>query len=148
MTKAKHYAPEGSRSITPHLTVKGAQQAIEFYKKAFGATTRGVMADPGGIVMHAELQISDSVFYLNEESAERGAKGPKTLGGTPVTIHLYVPDCDAIFKQAIAAGATEKMPLMNQFWGDRYGSVEDPYGHRWPSPPISKTSPNPRSGNA
>ncbi len=131
MEKAKHYAPEGQRSITPHLTVKGAQQAMEFYTKAFGAKQGGVMADPGGTVWHAEMQIGDSMFYLNDEFPDMGAKSPKAIGGTPVTIHLFVPDCDATFKQAIAAGAIEKMPLMDQFWGDRYGTVEDPYGHRW-----------------
>ena len=131
MTKANHYASEGSRSITPHLVVKGAKQAIEYYKKAFGAKERGVMAGPDGMVMHAELQIGDSVFYLNDENIERGAKSPQALGGTPVTINLYVPDCDVIYKQALAAGATVKMPLEDQFWGDRYGQVADPFGHVW-----------------
>ena len=131
MAKAKHYVAEGSRTLTPHLTVKGAAQAIEFYQKAFGATVRGVMADPGGTVMHAELQIGDSVFYLNDEFPAMGAKGPKSIGGTPVSMHLYVADCDALFQQAVAAGATAKRPLADQFWGDRYGLVEDPYGHIW-----------------
>ena len=131
MAKAKHYAAEGSRSVTPHLTVKGAAQAIEFYKKAFGATEPRVMADPNGVVMHAEIRIGDSAVYLNDEIIPMGAKSPPTIGGTPVTIHLFVPDADATFKQALAAGATERMPLQDQFWGDRYGQVVDPFGHVW-----------------
>ena len=131
MAKAKHYASDGARSITPHLTVRAAKKAIEFYKKAFGATERGVMADPNGVVMHAAIQIGDSLVYLNDEFPAMGAKGPQTIGGSPVTIHLFVPDVDATFKQALAAGATVKMPLADQFWGDRYGQVTDPFGHEW-----------------
>jgi PhnB protein len=131
MTKAKHYATEGARTITPHLTVKGATQAIEFYKKAFGAIEKGVSKDPGGVVLHAQMQIGDSVFFLNDEFPAMGSKGPQSLGGTPVTIHLFFPDADKVFHQAVAAGAKVVMPIGDQFWGDRYGIVTDPFGHAW-----------------
>src|SRR5438093_11621582 len=131
MAKAKHYATEGAHTITPHLTVKGAAQAMEFYKRAFGATEVARMAEPNGIVMHAEMKIGDSFFYLNDEFPQMGAKSPLSLGGSPVTIHLFVPDSDAVYNQALAAGAKVKMPLADMFWGDRYGQVTDPFGHDW-----------------
>ena len=131
MAKAKSYLPEGTRTLTPHLTVKGANQAIEFYQKAFGATLNSSLPDPKGTIVHAEVKIGDSIFFLNDEVLEMGAKGPFTIGGSPVTIHLFVPDCDATYNQAVAAGAQPILPLADQFWGDRYGQVKDPFGHLW-----------------
>jgi uncharacterized glyoxalase superfamily protein PhnB len=123
--------PEGMHSVTPHLTCAGAAEAIEFYKKAFGAVEMGRMPGPGGKLIHAQVRIGDSPVMLVDEFPEWGGKGPKTLGGTPVTIHLYVPDADAVFKTAVAAGATVKMEMADMFWGDRYGVVIDPFGHTW-----------------
>ena len=123
--------PDGMHSITPHLTCAGASEAIEFYKKAFGAVEMGRMPGPGGKLMHAQIRIGDSPVMLVDEFPEWGGKGPKTLGGTPVAIHLYVPDADAVFKNAVAAGATVKMEMADMFWGDRYGVVIDPFGHMW-----------------
>lgn len=128
-----HPIPAGHHSITPHLVIKGASEAIEFYKKAFGAEERSRMPFPGphGSVRlgHAELQVGDSKLFLADEFPEHGILGPQ--GSSPVTIHLYVTGADAIFNQAIAAGATVSMPLMDMFWGDRYGKLVDPYGHTW-----------------
>lgn len=123
--------PEGMHTITPHLTCAGAAEAIEFYKKAFNAVEGGRMPGPDGRLMHAQLMIGDSHIMLVDEFPEWGGKGPKMLGGTPVAIHMYVTDADAIFKQAVAAGATVKMEMADMFWGDRYGAVIDPYGHQW-----------------
>jgi uncharacterized glyoxalase superfamily protein PhnB len=131
MAQAKSYKPEGTHTLTPYLTVAGAAQAIEFYKKAFGAKEIARMGDPSGTIMHAEMQIGDSQFYLCDEFPQMGSRGPKSIGGTAVTMHLYVPDCDAIFKQATAAGADPKRPPADMFWGDRYCVIEDPYGHKW-----------------
>jgi len=133
MAKAKNPVPEGQHTVSAHLVVKGAPQAIEFYKKAFGATEINRFAGPGGTIMHAALKIGDSKFFLNDEMPGPGgpARSPLTIGGTAVTINLYVPDCDKIYKQAVAAGAKVVMPLDDQFWGDRYGVVDDPFGHRW-----------------
>ncbi len=129
---AVNYIPEGGRSITPHLIVKGAAEAMEFYKKAFGATEVCRMPGPDGkSVMHGEMKIGDSLFFLNDEFPDYGALSPATLGGSGVTIHLYVPDADATVAQATKAGATVTMPLMDMFWGDRYGKLKDPYGHNW-----------------
>ena len=130
-TKAKTYTSEGARSLTPHLTVKGAKQAIEYYQKAFGAVVKGVSEDPTGLVLHSQLMIGDSLLFLNDEFPAMGAKGPLTLGGTPVTIHLFVPDADKTFNQAISLGGKVAMPIADQFWGDRYGIVVDPFGHSW-----------------
>ena len=123
--------PEGYHTITPHLIVKGAEEAIEFYKRAFGAEVRGIHHGPGNAVMHAEIKIGDSIIMLNDEFPDYGSVGPKTRGGTSTVLNIYTDDADAIFNRATAAGATVIMPLENQFWGDRYGQVEDPYGHRW-----------------
>jgi PhnB protein len=123
--------PEGMHTITPHLTCAGAADAMEFYKKAFNAVDQGRMPGPGGKLIHAQMKIGDSYFMLVDEFPEWGGKGPKMLGGTPVAIHLYVNDADAIFKQAVDAGATVKMPIADMFWGDRYGVVIDPFGHQW-----------------
>jgi uncharacterized glyoxalase superfamily protein PhnB len=111
--------------VTPHLTVRDAARAIEFYKKAFGAKEKGRHSMPDGKIMHG-----DSHVYLNEEFPGAGGS-PQTLKGSPVTIHLWVEDADRTFKQAVAAGAEAVMPVAEQFWGDRYGQVVDPFGHRW-----------------
>ncbi len=123
--------PEGMHSITPHLVCEGAAEAIEFYKKAFNAVENGRMPTPDGKIMHAQIRIGDSPVMLVDAFPEMGALGPKALKGSPVTIHLYVEDADKIFNQAVAAGATVSMPLADMFWGDRYGQLVDPFGHRW-----------------
>jgi uncharacterized glyoxalase superfamily protein PhnB len=118
-------------SVTPHLVCAGAAQAIEFYKKAFGAVEEGRMPGPDGKLMHAMIRIGDSAIMLADEMPEWGSLGPKALKGSPVTIHLYVEDADAFAKRAVEAGAKVTMPVADQFWGDRYGKLEDPYGHHW-----------------
>jgi PhnB protein len=125
--------PEGYHSITPYLSMKDADKAIEFYKKAFGAKEIGRITMPGNKVGHAEIQIGDSRFMVAEEMPDWGNKGPKTLGGSPVGICLYVEDVDAVFKKAIEAGATvdNNMEVKDQFYGDRSGSLIDPFGHKW-----------------
>jgi uncharacterized glyoxalase superfamily protein PhnB len=123
--------PPGFHTVTPHLVIRGATEAIEFYKKAFGAEVKGVMPGPGGKVMHGEIRIGDSTIMLNDEFPEMGAKAPTTLGGSPVNLHIYVPDCDALWNRAVAAGAKVTMPLADMFWGDRYGTLTDPFGHKW-----------------
>ena len=123
--------PQGMHSVTPHLVCAGAAQAIEFYKKAFGAVEEGRMPGPDGKLMHAMIRIGDSPIMLADEMPEWGSLGPKALKGSPVTIHLYVEDADAFAKRAVAAGAKITMPVEDQFWGDRYGKLEDPFGHHW-----------------
>jgi PhnB protein len=124
--------PEGFHTLTPHLVVKGADKAIDFYKKAFGAKEVGRMPGPDGkTIMHADLIIGDSHLMLVDEFPDMGCLGPQSVGGSPVSIHIYVEDVDTFFKQALAAGAQEKMPLTDMFWGDRYGMVADPFGHTW-----------------
>ena len=124
--------PEGFHSITPHLVVKGAAEAIEFYKNAFGAVEMVRLPGPdGNSIMHASLKIGDSVVMLVDEFPDMGCLSPDTINGTPVTIHLYVEDVDTVFNRAIEEGAKETMPLENTFWGDRYGKLEDPFGHSW-----------------
>ncbi|MGJ7918086.1 VOC family protein [Massilia sp. LXY-6] len=123
--------PEGFHTITPHLVCAGALDAIEFYKKAFGAVETGRMPGPGGKIMHAQLRIGDSPIMLADDFPEFGCNGPQALKGTPVFIHLYVNDADAVFQQAVAAGAKPVMPMADMFWGDRYGQLDDPFGHRW-----------------
>ena len=123
--------PDGMHTITPHLICAGAADAIAFYVKAFGAVEQGRMPGQDGRLMHAQVKIGDSTLMLVDEMPEWGALGPKALKGTPVTIHMYVKDVDAAYAQAVAAGATPKMPPAEMFWGDRYGQVEDPFGHRW-----------------
>jgi uncharacterized glyoxalase superfamily protein PhnB len=131
MSNAVKPIPEGMHTVTPHLTCAGASDAIEFYKKAFGAIEMARMPGPGGKLMHAMVKIGDSPVMLVDEFPEWGGTGPKTLKGTPVTIHLQVTDADAMFKSAVDAGATVKMPIADMFWGDRYGVVIDPFGHSW-----------------
>lgn len=123
--------PEGVHTVTPHLVCAGAAEAIEFYKKAFNAVEIHRIPGPGGKLMHGAIRIGDSMVMLADEFPEWGSKGPKTLGGTAVTIHLYVEDVDAVFAQAVSAGATPAMPVADMFWGDRYGMLIDPFGHSW-----------------
>jgi PhnB protein len=123
--------PEGYHSATPYLIVKDAARAIEFYKRAFGATELLRMAAPGGKIGHAEIKIGDSPIMLADEVPDMGALSPESLGGTPVSILLYVEDVDAVFNQAIAAGAKVQRPVKDQFYGDRTGGVTDPFGHIW-----------------
>ncbi len=123
--------PEGYHSVTPYLIVKGAAKAIEFYKQAFGATERTRMAQPDGRIGHAEIQIGDSTIMLADEFPERNIRGPESLGGTPVMIHLYIEDIDTVAKRAVAAGAKEIRPVQDQFYGDRSGMFADPFGHQW-----------------
>lgn len=125
------HLPEGMHSLTPHLVCHDASAAIEFYKSAFGAVETMRLPGPGGKLMHAALRIGDSTLMLVDQNPEWGALGPKLLKGSPVTIHLYVPDVDATVAQAVAAGAKVTMPVADQFWGDRYGQLEDPFGHHW-----------------
>lgn len=123
--------PAGYPQVSPYLAVDGANDAIEFYKGVFGAIERGRMAAPGGAIGHAELQIGDSVVMLSDAFPEFGNKSPKAIGGTPVTLSVYVEDVDSVYAKAIAAGATSIRPVEDQFYGDRSGLFEDPYGHRW-----------------
>src|SRR5712691_4662341 len=123
--------PEGMHTVTPHLICAGAAEAIEFYKQAFGAVELSRMPGPDGKIMHASIRIGDSVIMLNDEMPDWGSFGPKSLKGSPVTIHLYVENADAVFEQAVGAGAKVTMPLDDMFWGDRYGKLEDPFGHHW-----------------
>jgi uncharacterized glyoxalase superfamily protein PhnB len=124
--------PEGFHSVTPHITVHDAAGAIDFYKKAFGAQDLGRMPMPDGKkLMHAMIKIGDSIIMLNDEFPEMKCLGPRAIGGSPVTLHLYVDNVDAAFKRAVDAGCTVAMQLEDAFWGDRYGQVADPYGHRW-----------------
>ena len=125
------WKPAQYHSLTPYLAVRGAPLAIEFYKKAFGAEELFRMAAPDGAVMHAELRIGDSVVMLGEESPEMGAPSPATLGGSPAGLLFYVEHCDQAFARALQAGATAVQPPADMFWGDRYGTVKDPFGHRW-----------------
>ncbi len=123
--------PDGYPQVIPYLSVDGADAAIEFYRTVFGATERVRMPMPDGRVGHAELQIGDSVVMLADESPEMDVRGPKTVGGTPVTMSVYVDDVDDVFGRAITSGASELRAVENQFYGDRSGQFEDPFGHRW-----------------
>ncbi|HET7585168.1 MAG TPA: VOC family protein [Gemmatimonadaceae bacterium] len=133
MTKARNAVPEGFHTVTPQLVVDDAARAIEWYKKALGAEEKTRAAGPDGKIMHAELQIGNSRIMLNDEMG--GAKSAKSLGGSPISLWLYVPDCDALFHRAVAAGA--QVPpgpmgqLTDQFWGDRTGMIVDPFGFKW-----------------
>ncbi|MGH4015497.1 MAG: VOC family protein [Pseudonocardiaceae bacterium] len=123
--------PENYPRITPYLCVDGAAAAIDFYTSVFGATERMRMPGPDGRIGHAELQFGDGMIMLADEYPELGIRGPKSIGGTPVTISLYVEDVDAVFEAAVQAGATSLRPVADQFYGDRSGHFEDPFGHRW-----------------
>ncbi|HEU5248672.1 MAG TPA: VOC family protein [Thermoanaerobaculia bacterium] len=123
--------PDGYHSVTPYLCVKGGEKAIEFYKKAFGATEIMRMPAPGGKIGHCELQIGDSRVMLADEFPEMEFLSPQSIGGSPVTMHLYVEDVDATVASATGAGATLTRPVKDEFYGDRAGQVQDPFGHRW-----------------
>lgn len=122
--------PEGMHTITAHISVREAPKAIEFYKKAFGAQVLGVHHTPDGKVMHASLKIGDSHLMLADEFPGM-TPAPQTLGGSPVVLNIYVENVDALFNQAVAAGAKVTVPLADQFWGDRYAQIVDPFGHHW-----------------
>ena len=123
--------PDGYHSAQPYLAVDDAAKAIDWYKQAFGATERFRMDGPGGTVGHAELEIGDSVLMLSDPFPQASTKPPKELGGTSSSVMLYVEDVDATVKQAVDAGATVTMEVSDQFWGDRFGSITDPFGHSW-----------------
>ena len=123
--------PPGNHTVTASLVVRDSKKAIEYYQKAFGAQQLSILMGPNGGVMHAEIKIGDTKIYLGDESPEMGALSPSSLGGSPVSLNIYTEDCDAMFKRAVAAGATVKMPLEDMFWGDRYGKITDPFGHNW-----------------
>jgi len=123
--------PEGYPRVTPYLIVDGASAAIDFYTSVLGATERMRMSAPDDRVGHAELEIGDSVIMLADESPEMDARSPRTVGGTPVSLHVYVEDADSTFERAIGAGATALQQVEDKFYGDRSGSFEDPFGHRW-----------------
>ena len=123
--------PAGMHSVTPHLVCAGAAEAIEFYKKAFNAQELGRVPGPQGKLMHAMIKIGDSTLMLVDEFPEFDTLGPKARNGASVTLHLYVEDADVQFNQAVSAGCSVRMPLSDMFWGDRYGVVQDPFGHLW-----------------
>jgi PhnB protein len=123
--------PDGYRTVTPYLVVNQAADAIEFYKRAFGAKENMRMNGPAGKIAHAEMKIGDSVIMLSDEMPGSTMRSPHSIGGTAVGIFLYVEDVDSVFAKATSAGAKVEMPLANMFWGDRYGKVTDPFGHSW-----------------
>ncbi|PWF47926.1 VOC family protein [Massilia glaciei] len=123
--------PEGMHSITPHIVCAGAESAMDFYIKAFGAIDGGRLKGTDGKLMHGEIRIGDSSIMLVDENPEWNMRGPLALGGTPITLHMYVENVDAAFERAVAAGCAPTMPVADMFWGDRYGMVTDPYGHMW-----------------
>jgi PhnB protein len=123
--------PEDMHTITPHLVCAGAADAIEFCRRAFGAVEAARLPGPDGKLAHAMIRIGDSPLMLVDEFPDQGMLGPKSLKGSPVTLHLYVEDVDATVERAVAAGAKITMPVADMFWGDRYGRVEDPFGHQW-----------------
>ncbi len=129
--KKKKPIPDGFHAVIPYLTVKDPAQAIDFYQRAFGARERVRMPAPDGKVGHAELQIEDSIIMLGAECPEHGSVSPETLEGSPVGLALYVENVDDVFQRAVEAGATVKEPVSDKFWGDRAGSLTDPFGHKW-----------------
>ncbi|MGD0545530.1 MAG: VOC family protein [Candidatus Acidiferrales bacterium] len=131
MSEAVKPIPEGYHSVTPHLVCRDASKALDFYKSALGAEIRNVSKDDRGKVMHAEIKIGDSIVMLSDEFPEYHSLSPLGLGGTAVSLHIYTEDADAAFSRAVDAGAKVGMPIMDAFWGDRYGQVVDPYGHKW-----------------
>jgi PhnB protein len=130
-TRAVRPIPEGHPAVSPYLIVEGATRALEFYRKAFGAKELMRHAGPDGRIGHAEVRIGDSIVMLADEHPEVNARGPKAFGGSPVRLHVYVKDVDAVARQAIAAGAKVVRPVQDQFYGDRNGTLEDPFGHEW-----------------
>jgi PhnB protein len=132
MNESVKIIPEGYHSINPYLVVRNADKAIEFYKKAFGAEERFRMHGPDGkTIMHADLKIGDSVFMLTEEYPDMMALSPESIGGSPISLYVYVKDVDAIFNQAVSEGATMLHPVRDEFYGDRAGYLKDPFGHLW-----------------
>jgi PhnB protein len=132
MANASNPVPQGFHTVTPALVVRGAAEAIDFYKKALGAQELMRMPSPDGKITHAELKIGDSIIFISDEFPNMGVpRSPQTVGGCTTTLHLYVPDVDASFKQAIDAGGKATMPVADMFWGDRFGSFSDPFGHHW-----------------
>ncbi|MBX9723960.1 MAG: VOC family protein, partial [Candidatus Obscuribacterales bacterium] len=130
--KAANYIPEGRHTVTPFLVVRGADKAIDFYVKAFGAQEIVRMVAPDGkSIMHSQIKIGDSTICITDESPQCNTKSPESLGGVASTLFLYVKDVDAAFKQAVAAGCESKMEPADMFWGDRFSSVQDPFGHQW-----------------
>jgi PhnB protein len=125
------YIPKGYNSITPYLVIKGAAKAIDYYKNVFGATVVVRMDGPDGKVGHAELQIGDSRFMLADENPAMGNRSAESIGGSPVSLYVYLPDCDKIVEKAVAAGAKILKPVQDQFYGDRSGFIQDPFGHLW-----------------
>ena len=123
--------PEGYHTVTPYLIIQGAAKAIEFYKQALGATELLRLEGPGGTIGHAEIKIGDSPVMLADEHPQMGHRGPQALGGTPVSLAVYVPNVDELFAQAIAAGGKPLRPVADQFYGDRAGTLVDPFGHVW-----------------
>ena len=123
--------PDGYPRVTPYLHVDGASKAIEFYRTVFGAKERMRMAAPDGRIGHAELEIGNSMIMVADEHPDMNIRGPKSVGGTPVTVLVYVEDVDRAFERALTAGAKELRPVQNQFYGDRSGQFEDPFGHQW-----------------
>ena len=118
-------------TLTPYLACRNASEAAEFYQKAFGAQLLSMTRMPNGPVLHAALSIDGAQFFLVDEMPEHGALSPQALGNSPVVLHLHVPDCDAVFQRAVKAGCQVHTPLQDMFWGDRYGAIVDPYGHKW-----------------
>lgn len=132
MTTKTKYIPDGYHTLTPYLVVRGASKALEFYAKAFGAQELFRMPGPdGSSVMHAEMKIGDSIVMLSDESPAMGSSAPETVGGTSTSIHVYVPDVDAAVARAVKAGAKVLLAPADMFWGDRFGKVQDPFGHTW-----------------
>jgi PhnB protein len=130
-TMSSSKQPAGYHTVTPALVVRDANAAIDFYRRAFGASEVSRMAGPDGKIMHAEIRIGDSLIMLGEENEQWGTKSPLLTNGNPGSLHIYVDDADAAFDRALKAGATVKYPLEDAFWGDRYGKVGDPFGHEW-----------------
>jgi PhnB protein len=131
MAKKAHAIPKGFHSATPYLAVKDVEEAIDFYKRAFDAEEAMRIKSPHGTVSHAEIKIGDSIILISEETPNGGLRSPQSLGGSTVSIVLYLKDVDSAFEQALSAGAKEQQALGNMFWGDRYGRVTDPFGHSW-----------------
>ena len=131
MAKNAPSTPKGYHTVTPSLFVAGATKALEFYKKALGAEELMRFEGPDGKIMHSEIKVGDSIVMLADEMPEYGGKGPKSIGGTPVSFFVYGENVDAAWKRALDAGAKEIQPLADQFWGDRTGCLEDPFGHHW-----------------
>ncbi len=123
--------PDGYHTLTPYMVCRDAARAIDFYKQAFGAVEKGVSKGPDGKIMHAELRIGDSLFMLADEMPQFGSLSPQSIGGSGMGLHIYTEDVDAAFDRAVKAGATPEMPVMDMFWGDRYGKLVDPFGHKW-----------------